>query len=240
MNSGSTFPIKEGEFKNLTKDEFDNILHFQYGIYRCTIIGYNKQFRKNVQNDYYTHIDLTEARRLKLKINIIVDNQPNFLHYSRDKLLTGKELFGQYINELFELKNKGIKISKKIINILWGKLGQSKIIKYNISNDQEMIYIDDNIKHIRPSEKGHIISTTKSNHEFKYTWARMTPFLLSKGREKIAKIIDSIGNENVYRCHTDGIISKILPTNTGNNLGDLKFELYSDNIQIINCNKVTF
>ena len=108
MNSGFTFPIKEGEFKNLTKDEFNNLPFYQYGIYRCTITGYNKQFRKNVQNDYYTHIDLTEAKRLKLKINLIVDNQPNFLHYSRDKLLTGTELFGQYINELFELKNRSI------------------------------------------------------------------------------------------------------------------------------------
>ena len=68
----------------------------------------------------------------------------------------------------------------------------------------------------------------------------MTPFILSKGREKIAKIIDSIGNENIVRCHTDGIISKIYPENIklGFELGNLKFEESSNKIKIINCNNV--
>ena len=62
---------------------------------------------------------------------------------------------------------------------------------------------------------------------------------MSKGREKIAKIIDKFGNDNIVRCHTDGIISKIYPNiELGENLGDLKFEESSNNIIIKNCNSV--
>ena len=64
---------------------------------------------------------------------------------------------------------------------------------------------------------------------------------MSKGREKIAKIINKFGNENIVRCHTDGIISKVYPDNIelGENLGNLKFEESSNNIIIKNCNSVT-
>ena len=63
---------------------------------------------------------------------------------------------------------------------------------------------------------------------------------MSKGREKIAKIIDTFGNDNIVRCHTDGIICKIYPNNIvlGQNLGDLKFEESSNLINIKNCNSV--
>ena len=63
MNSSFLFPIDEGEFKKLSNDEFNNLPFYQYGIYRCNIIGNNKQFKKN-KNCYYTHIDLNEAKRL--------------------------------------------------------------------------------------------------------------------------------------------------------------------------------
>ena len=62
---------------------------------------------------------------------------------------------------------------------------------------------------------------------------------MSKGREKIAKRIDKFGNDNIVRCHTDGIISKINPDiELGENLGDLKYEESSNLINIRNCNSV--
>lgn len=238
MNSNFCFPIKEGEFINLTKDEFNNIEFFKYGIYRCHVSGINKQFRINKLN-HYTHIDLTEARRLKLTITLIVDNQPNFLYYSRDKLLVGTQIFKQYIDSLFLLKKQGIKISKSIINILWGKLSEIKIDKHYINDSQTTI--DDDLKNIFPlNDDNYKITTTKPNFYYKYGWARIAPFIFSKGREKIAKIINQFGNDNIVRCHTDGIISKIYPTDVkiGCKLGDLKFEESSNLIKIINTNSI--
>ena len=241
MNSKMLFPINEGEFKKLTNEEFINLEFYQYGIYRCNISGNNKQFRKNRLN-YYTHIDLNEAKRLNLKVKLIVDSESNFLYYSRDKLLTGTELFGQYVNHLYELKKKQIKLSKMLLNILWGKLCQTKI-KKNIVNNEKMIIIDDEIKSIMPYNNSDNIriNTYKKSDQFVSGWARIAPFIMSKGREKIAKIIDTFGNDNIVRCHTDGIISKVYPNNIelGENLGSLKFEESSDNITIKNCNYVT-
>ena len=240
MNSKMLFPINEGEFKKLTEEEFINLEFYQYGIYRCNISGNNKQFRKNKLN-YYTHIDLNEAKRLNLKIKLIVDSEPNFLYYSRDKLLTGTELFGQYVDHLYELKTKKIKISKLILNILWGKLSQTKI-KKNIINNEKMIIIDDDIKSIMPymNSDNIRINTYKKSDQYVSGWARIAPFIMSKGREKIGKIINIFGNDNIVRCHTDGIISKIYPNNVelGENLGSLKFEESSNNITIHNCNSV--
>ena len=240
MNSKQLFPINKGEFKKSTKEEFINLEFYQYGIYRCNISGNNKQFRKNKLN-YYTHIDLNEAKRLNLKVKLIIDSEPNFLYYSRNKLLTGTELFGQYVDHLYQLKKKNIKISKLILNILWGKLCQTKI-KKNIVNNEKMIIIDDEIKSIMPYNNSDNIriDTYKKSDQFTSGWARISSFIMSKGREKVAKIIDIFGNDNIVRCHTDGIISKIYPNNIelGENLGLLKFEESSNNITIKNCNSV--
>ena len=238
MNSKMLFPINEGELKIITQQEFNNLEFYQYGIYRCNISGNNKQFRKN-KNNYYTHIDLTEAKRLNLKIKLIVNSQANFLYYSRDKLLTGTELFKQYVVHLYELKKNNIKISKLILNILWGKLCQTKI-KKNIIDNEKMVIIDDEIKSIMPLNGNNVrINTYKKSDQYVSGWARIGPFIMSKGREKIAKIIDKIGNQNIVRCHTDGIISKIYPDiELGENLGDLKFEESSNLINIKNCNSV--
>ena len=122
-------------------------------------------------------------------------------------------------------------------------MSQVKIIKNIIKQDSnDILDINDELDNIRPYDENTTrIATKHIDNQFKYGWARISPFILSKGREKIAKIIDKIGNDNIVRCHTDGIISKIKFNNDefiGSKLGDLKFEEYSNNIQIINCNNI--
>ena len=116
------FPIKRGEFQRI--DNFSE--YFQFGIYRCIISkssdeNINKLFRFNKKN-YYTSISLDHAKKLGLKYELIQDSQPNFLYYSRDKLITFNEVFKSYIELLFDLKEKKVEKSKDILNILWGAL----------------------------------------------------------------------------------------------------------------------
>ena len=83
------------------------------------------------------------------------------------------------------------------------------------------------------------INTYKKTDQYVSGFARIGPYIMSKAREKIAKIIDKFGNDNIVRCHTDGIISKIYPNiELGENLGNLKFEESSNNIIVKNCNSV--
>ena len=246
MSSSMLFPIGEGEFKKISQDEFNGLAFYQYGIYRCHINGpKNYQFKINKRNKY-THIDLNEAKRLNLNITLICDDQPNFLYYSRDKLITGKELFKPYMDFVYDLKERKIvksRRAKELLNVLWGKLSQLKVKLFRIeANPLEITNIDNNatIHTITPYNDGsRMIHVLKNDKMFKSSFARLAPFLLSKGREKIAKIIDPIQNI-VLRCHTDGIICSEEPKNIklGCKMGDLAFEGYKNKIQIKNCNEI--
>ena len=100
---------------------------------------------------------------------------------------------------MYELKKNNIKISKLILNILWGKLCQTKI-KKNIIDNEKMVIIDDEIKSIMPLNGNNVkINTYKKSDQYVSGFARIGPFIMSKGREKIAKIIDKFGNDNIDR-----------------------------------------
>ena len=107
MNSKMLFPIGEGELLFLSEFPKD---YLKYGVYHCEITldkTKTKIFRFNQKNKY-THIDINHAKEIGLDVKLIIDGQPNFLYYSRDKLLTGTELFGNYINFMFDLKQRKI------------------------------------------------------------------------------------------------------------------------------------
>ena len=98
------FPVKRGEFQLI--DSFGE--YFEYGIYRCEISksddeSINKLFKFNYHN-YYTSIDLANAKELGFEIKLIQDSKPNFLYWSRDKLITFNEVFKNYVDILFPLK----------------------------------------------------------------------------------------------------------------------------------------
>jgi hypothetical protein len=90
------FPIKEGEFKIIEKLDDD----LEFGIYKC-LIGpiSNLKFFKFNKNNYYTHIDIINARKNNLTVTLIQDNNPNCLIYSKDKLMNGAFLFKKYVEE---------------------------------------------------------------------------------------------------------------------------------------------
>ena len=240
MKSKILFPVKEGELKYIT--EFGNF--FNYGIYRCKIIGNTKLFRFNFDN-YYTHFDLNTAKDLGLQINLIIDDKPNFLYYSRDKCLTGHEIFGRFVDKMFDLKQKKIPDAKKILNILWGSLCEKykKDVVHKIGHSFD-IPSDAKVNFIKPSiinDDQILISYSKFNNLYKYGWARIMPFLISKGRKIISEIIKPYENICI-RCHTDGVIFKEEPKDIkyGDKLGDLVFEGYFKNISINKSGIITY
>jgi hypothetical protein len=237
------FPIKRGDFLKIEKfGEF-----FQFGIYRCKISkstdeNINKLFRFNDSN-YYTSISLEHAKTIGLKYELIQDSQPNFLYYSRDKLITFNEVFKSYVDLLFSLKEKKVEKAKNILNILWGALCEIEKKKYYCDVNKIIDILDDEeIFEIRPykaNEDIDIISTHKTYKRYKTNYARLLPFLVSKGRDLISKIMFPI-KENIKRIQTDGFLSTIkLHENIDVKLGELKYEGYTESGHIQNCiNKV--
>jgi len=118
---------------------------------------------------------------------LIIDDKPNFLYYSRDKCLTGYELYGRFVDKMFDLKQRKIPDAKKILNILWGSLCEKykNDVVHKIGKAFD-IPLDANVNFIKPSiinDDQILISYSKFNNLYKYGWARIMPFLISKGKK---------------------------------------------------------
>ena len=252
MKSVLLLPIKSGEFKTFSKDEFTSLNFYPYGIYRVQISkseddNINQLFRFNKLN-YYTHINLTDAQRLGLQINLIEDERPNALLYSRNKCLRCDQIFKRYIEFLFPLKeNKTLEKDvrdyiKSIINRLWGALCETNetrnIIERDNMNDFQ-VPNNHKIKQTKPSRNKTqvIIDTVHNDNYYKSTFARLKPFILSKGRSMISAIMHP-HKEYIKKINTDGFISSVkLGIKTGDKLGDLVYEGYCENVIIKNNTK---
>jgi hypothetical protein len=239
MKSKQLFPVDAGEFTQIC--ELSEILTF--GIYRCIIKKSNTKndrlFRFNQKNKY-SHIDIYHARKLNLEIKLINDNEANTLLWTRDNLLTGTELFGQFIDFTFDLKNK-LKIdrAKKIINTLWGALCEKKTKNFVCGPDVD---IGKNAKpiSIRPTDDGKtIIEIIKRDNQYVSGFSRIKPFLLGKARNIMSDIMLPY-NDLLVRCHTDGFMStQELDIKIGDQLGDLVYEGNS-NVIISACNQIQY
>jgi hypothetical protein len=234
------FPLKRGEFETLLT--LDNMQYYTFGIYRCIIHksddkNINKLFRFNDSN-YYTSISLTHAKSLNLKIELIQDNTPNFLHYSREKLITFGEVFKPFVDVLYTLKEQNIDKSKSILNILWGALGEIDKRKYYDEYINE-IPEDEEILEIHPSninDANDVIITAKINKRYKTNYARLKPFLLAKGRSFMSDMM-FLHRDNIKRILTDGFLTTTpIHMNINVKMGELKYEGYTKSGIIEHCN----
>lgn len=238
-------PIQKGKFKKMTQEEFDNWKRIPYGIYRCKIIYENKSifFREN-RYGYYTHFDLNTAKELGYQIILIDDEQANFLYYPQ--LVKSKNLFGEYVNTLFALKEQKVPGAKNLLNILHGALSEI--------NKKTLIFEDDgtgcdtngtviynnwdlmNITQIGENTFRLIIENQKNI--YKTPFGRLQAFLLGMGRRRLF-VYGKDYEEYIVRMHTDSffITKKIPDEKLGNNMGDLVYEGYSEKCTIIHTNK---
>ena len=233
-NERSKYPIKRGEFKKLSQEEFEQSKYFKYGIYRAVVTNPNgikdvsKLFRFNKSN-YYTYIDLTVAKNLNLNIQLIQDTQPNALIYSNDCLISGRQLFGKYVDVVYELKKNNVPLSKMILNVLWGVLSYKRTIRLTttaLKNDDNLIIEEGkSIVEIRPCNKGDTeVKIVEHTHLYKTCFARIKPFILARGRERIGTAMKP-HLDNIIRCHTDGFHSLVkLDIETGKELGKLQLK----------------
>jgi hypothetical protein len=244
------FPIKRGEFKKI--DKFEQ--YPKFGIYKCIIkpsedLNTNKLFKFNTSNKY-SNIDIYNARHLGLEIELIQDEDINFLEYTSDKLITFNEVFSNYVKFLFALKDKQgnseeIKLlnvgSKKILNILWGSLCEVDKKKYFLK-DEISLDDDEEIISIKPYEdqRGSFITiqTSKINNYYKTPFARLCPFLLSQGRKHMSEIMKPY-KDSIKQIQTDGFSSTVkIHENKSVNIGELKFEGSTKEGIIKHCNSV--
>ena len=90
----------------------DFINHRGYNIYRIyhAKVEYKQGtlFQRYNKYNRYTHMDLSRAKELGLKVDLIQDGSPNTLVYKKEIRILGEIIFGEYVNFLFKcLKNNG-------------------------------------------------------------------------------------------------------------------------------------
>lgn len=232
----SIFPIKRGEFSIMTTEEFNKSTFLSVGIYRFKVFNpnNNRLFRCN-RNNYYTHTDFLLATKIGLKMEIIQDNKANALTYTSDQCIKGHQMFGDYVSTLYPLKNKKIETAKLLLNILWGSLVEANKTKQRFTPG-ESIRIPENSTIVQTCHMNfgnkHEIHTQDNTVYFKHDFARIKPFILSKGRYKISTTILPYAGDLLF-CHTDSmILSKRPDIKTGTGLGDLRDEGYCESLNI--------
>lgn len=214
------FPIKEGEFKIVK-----SLNNLEFGIYRCFIDGPKTKFFKYNPMNYYTNIDIDNAIKNNLTVELIQDNKPNALVYTKDKLMNGAFLFKKYVTDLYELKSNGVKGSKDLLNMLWGSLCEMNHYKTNSDFDEEVNICEADMKHILSDENGIKLKYIfYRGGYYKTNFARIKPFVLAYGRADLMMFKEY--EDQIVRIHTDGFYLKTKPENikTGTNLGYLKYE----------------
>jgi len=244
MNSTITLPFKKGEFKTITDEDIKE--YFRYGIYRAEITNYDYKLFRHNKNNYYTHYDMNLARKHKFTINLIQDGQPNFLYYAPECNIRALELFRPFITMLYDIKSKhkDVFYSKKILNVLWGALSERRVDKYvwfdpKDTSKEFILDYEHEIINISTHISGKIkIDCAHSDKQFVTDFARFSPFITARGRQLISDII-ATDKDNVVRVVTDGIISKTkLDIKYGTDMGMMKYEGYSDNVEIVHLYKV--
>ncbi|GAM27646.1 hypothetical protein SAMD00019534_108220 [Acytostelium subglobosum LB1] len=229
-SGGFMIPIKCGEFKHLTDEELSAMKSIPFGIYRATINGTHGAFKIN-KNDYYTHYDLIFAKELGLSFNLKTGNKANALNYDSNCRKFGCDLFGKYIDQVLgwidacEPKSRLEELCKCLYQRLWGALSKRNKTKQcaNMKCDAEVIETSDGqktIKHIEinvdedysidritPTSNGSAMIKSACNTDmFDTPFARIMPFIISRGRKMIGTIIkDDI--DCIKRLHTDGFVS---------------------------------
>jgi hypothetical protein len=254
-----SIPIKPGKFLKMTKNEFENLKYFQYGIYRVKItVTKNELFKVNDKN-YYTHYDLTFAKELGFEMELIEDDQPNALIYEANTRIYGHQLFRKYVDYFFQLKSKEVYGAKDFLVVLWGALTKRNVIDITVDNTQNKdnilkVYDNRNIYKIIPINRNKLkVKLTNFESYYETNFARLKPFLISRGRKMIASIMRP-HIEFIKRVHTDGFIStkqltfepKVIKNKSrtsieyvkiGNDIGDLKYVGYYPNAKIKNLRK---
>ncbi|GAM18415.1 hypothetical protein SAMD00019534_015900 [Acytostelium subglobosum LB1] len=226
-SSNFMVPIKRGEFKQLTDDDI-------------------------------THPPFAMATELGLTYNLKIDNKPNALLYGPECRMYSVTMFGDYIDQVLGWIKAGVPRAKQLYQCLWGALSKRNKVKRCISvngNDEVRqlkdgatlttrtydVTLPDNylMDRITPTINGHIMVRGVDNTDmFNTPFARLMPFIISRGRKMIGTIIKG-DIDNVMRVHTDGWYMTVpweqssLKTSLdypklGIQCGDVRYEGYCD------------
>jgi len=199
-------------------------VHPKYGLYRATVVvaGPGEKLWRSQSCagvSYYTSTDLGTARLLmgvaggSGSITLANDGLPNGLQYL-GAYVKCREAFEGYIRDLKPLKERGVPVGKKLLNILWGALGQKQLKRVRLSEETPASDLPaGELIGCVPQEDGSVEYTFApgpGEPKFRGPYPRWGPFITAAGRQRIVKMILGAGVlDRVVRIHTDGFILSV-------------------------------
>lgn len=231
------FPLREG--KITTIKEIDKS---KYGIYKLKIIG-SYVFFRNTPDDYYTTYHIMLLDYLAMKYELVLENDNAIIY---DDVMAGKDIFGDMMDKLFELKRNGNPHSKSVMNCSWGTASKKKKYEIPIEDIKEgdpRIHLINDVDYFNGT-----VTLFSDSHPFKHATGRIKAFLLSFCRYFIVKYILSevkqVRKSKIVQVNTDGFvcnlpphkISLLYPIST--EFGHLKFEEQYNEVDIKHVRKI--
>ena len=198
----------------------DNKLKF--GIYRIKITYTNQKFT-NIFNfsheHHYTSTTLNYLMEVKddygLNFELLEPDENydyNALIYDESCLISGRDIFKDWFKSLETIRKKfpDNKLVKFLMSSVWGSLSAFNKLYLPNTDDYDITFTDDpepsEYKILGMTDEGEY-KAVKSSNAYKYSIARLKPFLTAYGRLKIMKLLrDCNLEDNVIRIHTDGIV----------------------------------
>jgi hypothetical protein len=224
------FPIKQG-IEVPINEKHKGVLE----IMKLNIKGKHKYW-VNTYDNYYTTYHIRLLKYLKIPYETVGETK---LVYKDN--VRGDDIFG-YMSDIFDLKAKGNKYAKDVMNCTWGSLSKKK--DFTISLDKIRDDQWDKVKQI-VVEKGYAI--IEDERPYKHATGRMKIFLLSYARyyfvRSILTPLEETGRK-VYQVNTDGFITdateeeveKIYPI--GKAMGELKVKVLKGKYKVHHVTKV--
>jgi hypothetical protein len=228
LSSCKNFPLKEGVLERITED-LNSVKFIKFGLYKCVVhpsedSKINSLFHSFSAFNYYTHIDLQNARLLGLKIEHITSDtsSSNFCSYPPDTRVRFDFYFKNFVDYLYEIrKTADVKkdnflksCAKDILTPLYGFLCMARK-RVNIatevfeddSDDDQYDGVPRKIVGITESNNGDLlIKNIKMDCAFVTNYARMKPFISAFIRQRIIQTIFP-HIDKIVQINTDGFIS---------------------------------
>ena len=211
MTTSNLVPIKRGEFKIVDVLDHNKL---EVGIYRLNVErNSNLPFLRLHDDNRYTHFDILNLVKQGAKFELIQDNTPNCLIYTKDKCVSLASLFKPIVDYLYPMKQAKVPFVKEILNNMWGALCQRKTIsekvykeRYDIKNVYDITSIkvldvesDDILMNLK-------IKMTNKVDTFRTPYARIGVFITSLGRHMMTCKVLPV-HDKLIRVHTDGFYS---------------------------------
>jgi hypothetical protein len=207
------FPMTKPKKVNKIKSGY---LH----ICKCEVKGLHKWFVRTPDDYYNTYqLDLMDL----LKIPYVVNRNEIYCY----DYVESKDIF-DYMVPMYQLKAKGNKYTKQVLNDTWGSLGKKG--QFTVPFDQLLDEAIKNVVHIDPVKN--IVTIEDKERPYRHASGRIKSFLMAYARLMLVETMLKVENAGyeIYQANTDGFISNIPPEQMteiktiSSLMGDIKIE----------------